>query len=29
MLSGIIKSVGLGATIQTAELDNDSVTAAK
>jgi|TARA_Y100000034_G_scaffold115229_1_gene152179 hypothetical protein len=29
MLSGIIKSVGLGATIQTAELDNDSVTAPK
>ena len=29
MLSGIIKSVGLGATIQTAELDNDSVTSAK
>jgi|TARA_R100001530_G_scaffold71254_1_gene50444 hypothetical protein len=29
MLSGIIKSVGLGATIQTAELDDDSVTAPK
>ena len=29
MISGIIKSVGLGATIQTAELDNDSVTSAK
>ena len=29
MISGIIKSVGLGATIQTAELDDDSVTAPK
>ena len=29
MISGIIKSVGVGATIQTAELDDDSVTSDK
>ena len=29
MISGIIKSVGVGSTIQTAELDDDSVTSDK
>jgi hypothetical protein len=29
MLGGMIKSVGLGETVQTAEIDDDAITAAK